>query len=96
MAQTFLQSQAWLYCDKLEYKNEGRRIQPCSPQTGLFTNNELDNLEAFENHQTFISIERTVQISSKPQHRGDLGFINIHTFAKEKTIYYTLYTRATL
>ncbi|KAJ7393034.1 hypothetical protein OS493_008320 [Desmophyllum pertusum] len=90
MTQTFLQTQAWLYCDKLEYKNEGRRVQPCSPQTGLFTNSELDNVVAFTDHQTYISIERTVHIPSKPQFSGDLGFINIHTFSREKTASFRL------
>ena len=90
MTQNFIQSQAWLYCDKLEYKNEGQRVQPCSPEMGLFTNSDLDNLVAFTDHQTYISIERTVHIPSKPQYRGDLGFINIHTFAKEKTASFRL------
>ena len=90
MTQNFIQSQAWLYCDKLEYKNEGQRVQPCSPEMGLFTNSDLDNLVAFTDHQTYISIERTVHIPSKPQYSGDLGFINIHTFAKEKTASFRL------
>lgn len=90
MAQIFIQSQAWLYCDKLEYQNEGQKVQPCSPEIGLFTNNDLDNLVAFTDHQTYISIERTVHIPTKPQFRGDLGFINIHSFAKEKTASFRL------
>ena len=90
MTQIFIQSQAWLYCDKLEYQNEGQRIRPCSPETGLFTNNDLDNLVAYTDHQTYISIERTVHIPSKPQYSGDLGFINIHTFARDKTASFRL------
>ena len=90
MTQVFIQSQAWLYCDKLEYRNEGRRIRQCSPKTGLFTNSDLDNLVAYTDHQTYISIERTVHIPSKPQYSGDLGFINIHTFARDKTASFRL------
>ena len=90
MAQIFIQSQAWLYCDKLEYQNEGQRVQPCSPEIGLFTNNDLDNLVAFTDHQTYISIERTVHIPTKPQYSGDLGFINIYSFVKEKTASFRL------
>ena len=90
MAQIFIQSQAWLYCDKLEYQNEGQKVQPCSPEIGLFTNNDLDNLVAFTDHQTYISIERTVHIPTKPQYSGDLGFINIHSFEKEKTASFRL------
>ena len=90
MTQVHLQSHAWLYCDKLEYKNEGQRVQPCSPESGLFTDSELDNLEAFTDHQTYVSVERTVYIPSKPQYSGDLGFINIYALAKEKTASFRL------
>ena len=90
MTQNFIQSQAWLYCDKLEYRNGGERVEPCSLETGLFTNSDLDNLVAFTDHQTYISIERTVHIPSKPQSSGDLGFINIHTFARDKTASFRL------
>ena len=90
MTQLFIQSQAWLYCDKLEYQNEGQRAQPCSPVTGLFTNNELDNIVAFESHETYVSIERTVHIPSKPQYYGDLGFINIPTLLRNKAASFRL------
>ena len=85
MSQQFMQSHAWLYCDKLEYKNEGQRVQACSPRTGLFTNHDLDNLVAFKTeYQTQMSVVRTVHIPTKPQYEGDLGFINIQRFASEK------------
>ena len=90
MTQLFIQSQVWLYCDKLEYQNEGERVQPCSPVTGLFTNNELDNVVAFKAHQTYVSIERTVHIPSKPQYYGDLGFINIPTLERNKAASFRL------
>ena len=90
MTQSFIQSQACLYCDKLKYKNEGQRVEPCSPENGLFTDSDLDKLVAFTDHQTYISIERTVHIPSKPQSSGDLGFINIHTFARDKTASFRL------
>lgn len=90
MTQAYLQSHAWLYCDKLEYKNEGRGVQPCSPETGLFTNDELDNLVAFTDDQSYVSVERTVYIPSKPQYSGDLGYINIHALAQDKTASFRL------
>lgn len=90
MSQIFIQSQAWLYCDKIEYLNEGERVQVCLPDTGLFTNNDLDKLVAFTDHKTYISIERTVFIPSKPQSDGDTGFINIQKLAEEKTASFKL------
>lgn len=90
MSQIFIQSQAWLYCEKIGYLNEGQKDRVCSTQTGLFTNNDLDNLVAFTDHQSYISVDRTVFISSKPQSNGDLGFINIQKLAKEKKAYFKL------
>ena len=90
MSQIFIQSQAWLYCDKIEYLNEGERVQVCLPDTGLFTNNDLDKLVAFTDHKTYISIERTVFIPSKPQSDEDTGFINIQKLAEEKTASFKL------
>lgn len=90
MTQLFIQSQAFLYCDKLEYKNEGQTVGPCSPESGLFTNSDLDNLVAFKVHRHYISIERTVHIPSRPQYSGDLGFINVYTLATRKTVSFRL------
>ena len=77
MSQIFIQYQAWLYCKKIEYLNEGQKVHVCSPESGLFTNNDLDNLVAFTGHRSCISVDRTVFIPSKPQNSEDLGFINI-------------------
>ena len=90
MTQLFIQSQAFLYCDKLEYRNEGQTVGPCSPESGLFTNSDLDNLVAFTDHRHYISIERTVHIPSRPQYSGDLGFINVYTLATNKTVSFRL------
>ena len=84
MSQIFIQYQAWFYCKKIEYLNEGQKVHVCSPQTGLFTKNDLDNLVAFTGHRSCISVDRTVFIPSKPQNSKDLGFINIQKLAKEK------------
>ena len=40
----------------LSTKTRGR-VQPCSPNLGLFTTSDLDSLVAFTDHQTYISIE---------------------------------------
>lgn len=90
MTQNFLQSQAWLYCDKLEYRNEGKPVKACSAPNGVFTNNELDNIVAYTDHDTYTSIERTVYIPSKPQFDGDMSFISISSFAQNKTTTFRL------
>ena len=45
MAQYRLQSHAVLYCDKLEYLKQGKKISECS-STGFFTEHNLDTLIA--------------------------------------------------
>ena len=76
MSQIFLQSQAWLYCDKLQHRNNGKSVEACNTANGVFTNNKLDNIVAYTDHDTYASIERTVYIPSIPQFDGDLGYIS--------------------
>ena len=35
MTQIFLQSQAWLYCDKLQYRNNGKPVEACNTANGV-------------------------------------------------------------
>ena len=90
MTQIFLQSQAWLYCDKLQYRNNGKPVEACNTANGVFTNNELDNIVAYMDHDTYASIERTVYIPSIPQFDGDLGYISISSLAEHKTTTFRL------
>ena len=90
MTQIFLQSQAWLYCDKLQYRNNGKPVEACNTANGVFTNNALDNIVAYTDHDTYASIERTVYIPSIPQFDGDLGYISISSLAEHKTTTFRL------
>lgn len=90
MTQIFLQSQAWHYCDKLQYRNNGKPVEACNTANGVFTNNELDNIVAYTDHDTYASIERTVYIPSIPQFDGDLGYISISSLADHKTTTFRL------
>lgn len=90
MTQNFLQSQAWLYCDKLQYRNVGKPVQACVTPNGVFTNSELDNIVAYTDLDRYTSIERTVYIPSKPQFDGDLGFISISSLEELKTTTFRL------
>ena len=90
MAQVVLQSQAWLYCDKVEYQNHGEKVRPCSPKIGLFSESDLDELIAYKDTQSHTTIERTVHIPSRPQYNGYVGFINVRALVQGKTTSFRL------
>lgn len=89
MTQYRLQSQAALYCDKLEYLNQGKKIAPCS-STGFFSENNLDNLIAYDPDTTYDVDERFVYIPTRPQFNGDEGFINLPSLAKGEPVTFRL------
>lgn len=82
MTQYRLQSAASLYCDKLEYKNQGRRVKVCSTETGLFTPNDLDGLIAYKPDTTYHLDERFVYLPTRSQFQGDKGFVNLQSLAE--------------
>ena len=89
MTQYRLQSQAALYCDKLEYLNQGKIIRACS-STGFFTGDNLDNLIAYDPDTTYDVDERFVYIPTRPQFPGDQGFINLPALAKGEPVTFRL------
>ena len=73
-----LQSEAALYCDKLEYRNQGKRLDDCSPQSGFFSEQNLNQIIAFDRQKiSYFEEEKTVYIPTRPQFPGDTGFINL-------------------
>lgn len=86
MTQNELQSSAALYCDKLEYTNQGKRVPVCSPVTGLFARVELDELIAYKADTTYHLDERFVYLPTRAQFRGDTGFVNWQLLAEGKAV----------
>ena len=67
--------------------NHGKSIHACSSQ-GLFTEEDLNNLIAYEPDAHYHIEERFVYIPTKPEFHGDTGFINLPTLAeKHKTTF---------
>ena len=89
MTQYRLQSHAALYCDKLEYLNQGKKLEECS-STGFFTKNHLDELIAYDPETTYDLDERFVYIPTRPQFAGDQGFINLQSLAKGDAVTFRL------
>ena len=85
-----LQSEASLYCDKLEYRNQGEKIEVCSPGNGLFSPSDLDDLIAYNPDTTYHLDERFVYIPTKPQFMGDTGFISLLRLAEGSTVTFRL------
>ena len=92
MAQYRLQSHAALYCDKLEYLNQGKKIGECT-STGFFTKHTLDTLIAYEPISTFHEVERFVYIPTRPENDFDTGFINLPSLAKGNSVTFRIPAR---
>ena len=94
MTQYRLQSHAALYCDKLEYLNQGRKVDICSTP-GFFKEDDLDNLVAYNPDTTYDLDERFVYIPTRPQFSGDTGFINLPSLAKGNPVTFRLPAKRT-
>ena len=98
MTQYRLQSHASLYCDKLEYLNQGEKITDCSRgrktsiclPTGFFTNDDIDNIIACNPDTTYDADVRFVYIPTRPQFNGDTGYINLPSLAKGNSVTFRL------
>lgn len=90
MTQNALQLSASLYCDKLEYTNQGKKVSVCTPRTGLFARGDLDELIAYKADTTYHLDERFVYLPTRAQFRGDTGFVNWQLLAEGKPITFRL------
>lgn len=88
-AQSRLQSEASLYCEKLEYLNHGKSIVACS-SGNLFTETDIDSLIAYEPNTHYEIEERFVYLPTKRQFHGDEGYINLATLAEERKVSFRL------
>ena len=86
MAQNRLQTHSSLYCDKLEYKQFGRRIEACSTVNGLFSKDNIDSLIAYTDHSLYDQFERDVYIPTKARFQGDTGHIDLNSLGNGKEI----------
>lgn len=86
-----LQSEAALYCNKLEYRNLGKRLDDCSPESGFYTEENLDNIIAFDAKRiSYFEEEKFVYIPTRPQFNGDTGFINLPSLAEGHLVTFRL------
>ena len=86
-----LQSEAALYCNKLEYRNLGKRLDDCSPESGFYTEENLDNIIAFDTKRiSYFEEEKFVYIPTRPQFNGDTGFINLPSLAEGNPVTFRL------
>lgn len=85
MTQYRLQFEASLYCDKLEYLNQGQTVTPCNGKDFL-DNRKLEDLLSYDFGTQYHEAERFVYIPTKPQFPGDTGFISISELAKGEPV----------
>ena len=78
-----LQHEAAVYCDKIEYRLQGKRLDDCSPSSGFFSKENLDNIISFDLKKiSYFEENKFVYLPTKPQFKGDTGFINIPSLAQ--------------
>ena len=90
MAQHRLQTQASLYCDKLEYKQLGKHVEACSTVNGLFSKENVNFLIAYTDHSRFDRFHRDVYIPTKPRFQGDTGYIDLNSLSKGESVLFKL------
>lgn len=100
MTQYRLQSHASLYCDKLEYLNQGKKVTDCRESqrrpaiiclnTGLFTNADINDIIVCNPDITYHFDKRYVYIPTRPQFNGDTGYINLPSLAKGNSVTFRL------
>ena len=80
-----------LYCDKLEYLNKGKSIQACKKSTGFYDKNDLSGIIAYDPDKVTINIvDRFVYIPTRPEFRGDKGFIHLPSLAEGNPVIFHL------
>ena len=85
-----LQAHASLYCDKLEYLNQGETVTKCSLKpnkkiclaTGFFTEADINDIITCKPEPTYDEDVRFVYIPTRPQFDGDTAYINLPSLAK--------------
>ena len=82
-----LQHEAAVYCDKIEYRLQGKRLDDCSPSSGFFSKENLDNIISFDLKKiSYFEENKFVYLPTKPQFKGDTGFINIASLAQGNSV----------
>ena len=82
-----LQHEAAVYCDKIEYRLQGKRLDDCSPSSGFFSKENLDNIISFDLKKiSYFEENKFVYLPTKPQFKGDTGFINIPSLAQGNSV----------
>ena len=89
MTQYRLQFEASLYCDKLQYLNQGKEIKPCTSGE-FFDEHRLDDLIAYDYGTHYHEDERFVYLPTKAQFHGDTGFINLPSLAEGNPVTFRL------
>lgn len=82
-----LQHEAAVYCDKIEYRLQGKRLDDCSRSSGFFSKENLDNIISFDLKKiSYFEENKFVYLPTKPQFKGDTGFINIPSLAQGNSV----------
>ncbi|KAK3739423.1 hypothetical protein QZH41_004655 [Actinostola sp. cb2023] len=90
MMQSKIQKVASVYCNVLEYKNLGKRVQPCSTVNGLFGKENIDALISYKDNTPYDQIERDVYIPTRAQSEGDTGVVDLQALGRGETVIFQI------
>ncbi|KAK3739425.1 hypothetical protein QZH41_004657 [Actinostola sp. cb2023] len=90
MMQSKFQKVISVYCNVLEYKNLGKRVQPCSTINGLFVKENIDALISYQDKTPYDEIERDVYIPTRAQSDGDTGVVDLQALARGETVIFQI------
>ncbi|KAK3739894.1 hypothetical protein QZH41_020376 [Actinostola sp. cb2023] len=90
MMQSKIQKVTSVYCDVLEYKNLGQRVQPCSTVNGLFGKENIDALISYNDNAAYDEMERVVYIPTRAQSDGNTGVVDLQALARGETVIFQI------
>ncbi|KAK3739424.1 hypothetical protein QZH41_004656 [Actinostola sp. cb2023] len=90
MMQSKIQKVISVYCDVMEYKNLGKRVQPCSTINGLFVKENIDALISYNDNAAYDEMERVVYIPTRAQSDGDTGVVDLQALARGETVIFQI------
>ncbi|KAK3739884.1 hypothetical protein QZH41_007730 [Actinostola sp. cb2023] len=90
MMQSKIQKVISVYCDVMEYKNLGKRVQPCSTINGLFVKENIDALISYNDNAAYDEMERVVYIPTRAQSDGDTGVVDLQALGRGETVIFQI------
>lgn len=85
-----LQAVSSLYCDVLEYKNQGNSVAACKKINRFFTKANLDFLISYKDTSPYTQVEVEAFIPTRASFPGDTGYINLAALGRGEDVIFKI------